>query len=148
MPSPDIDHCQDFADKFNRPVVVTFSIEPSGERFHITTYGKSTKLCKLAAAFGQEISKRIADGTIAAPSVEPGELPSETRWVRQGSGVVMDGSGTRSTVPMTADGVYLIGDGPFKLWYLLNGEPEEGVFRKDAECFHACYSTREAATHF
>ncbi len=82
-PSPDVAALREFAAKFNRPIVVTLSIEPDGQRFHVTTFGKTQKLCKLAASFGEQIAKRIGDGTIVAPSTEPGEVPAASVWERK-----------------------------------------------------------------
>lgn len=68
---PDIEHLKDFAKKFNRVVVVTFSIDPKATDIHITTYGANRKLCRLAGAFGSRIGEAIQSGAIAAPEVEP-----------------------------------------------------------------------------
>lgn len=81
-PDPEVAALRDYAAKFDRPVVVAFSIHPSGDQFQMVTYGKTKLLCKLAASFGDEISKRIADGTIAAPQVEPGEVPVVQTWTK------------------------------------------------------------------
>lgn len=81
-PSPEIAALRDFSEKFDRPVVVAFSLTPDGNRFHVTTYGKTKQLCKLAGSFGDEIAKRIADGTIQAPSVEPENIDASQTWQR------------------------------------------------------------------
>lgn len=81
-PSPDVAHLRDFAAKFDRPVVVAFALHASGDKFQITTYGKTKALCKLAASFGDEIAKRIGDGTIAAPQIEPENVVGNQTWTR------------------------------------------------------------------
>lgn len=81
---PDIEHLKDFSKKFNRPVVVTLSIYPDGENFHMTTYGATRKLCKLAGALGDEIAQAIHAGAIHAPQLEPktmGLMSSVKQWV-------------------------------------------------------------------
>lgn len=80
--SPDIKALQDFAEEFDRSVVVAFSLEPDGDTFHITTYGKTKSLCKLAASLGDEISKGIADGAIRAPIIEPDHIDTTQVWKR------------------------------------------------------------------
>lgn len=84
-PTPEIAALRDFAAKFNRPIVVMFSLAPDGNRFHIETYGKTKQLCKLAGAFGDEIAKRVGDGTIAAPELEPGNVAESQVWERVAS---------------------------------------------------------------
>lgn len=82
-PSPEVAALRDYAAKFDRPVVVAFSIERGGDRFHITTYGETKQLCRLAAAFGDRICDAVASGRIAAPDVDPGPLPVASTWRRE-----------------------------------------------------------------
>ncbi len=81
-PSPDIKALQDFSEKFNRSIVVAFSLEPDGDQFHITTYGKTKSLRKLAGSLGDEIAKKIANGTIRAPIIEPEQTETLQVWKR------------------------------------------------------------------
>jgi hypothetical protein len=74
-PSPEVAALRDFADRFGRKIVVTFSIDSDGTGFHMTTYGKTSKLCKLAGHFGDKIAEAVLAGTIAPPEVEPFEVP-------------------------------------------------------------------------
>ena len=73
---PEIAAARDYGDTFDRPVVVVFSVLSDGNRFNVTTYGKSKKLCKLAAAFGDQIAQAVSRGDIAPTEVEP---PGEPR---------------------------------------------------------------------
>ena len=68
---PDVAALRDFADKFDRPVVVAFALHPKGEGYTITTYGQTRKLCKVAADFGKKVGEAVQAGRIEAPSVEP-----------------------------------------------------------------------------
>ena len=75
---------RDYGEKFNRPVVVAFSIEADGSRFRTVTYGASIELCKLAASFGDKIAAAIEDGSIAPPEVErTKKIPICQTWVRE-----------------------------------------------------------------
>ena len=58
-------------------MVVMFAIHPDGERFTVTTYGATKKLCRLAAAYGDRIADGILSGRIVAPQTEPLDLPEE-----------------------------------------------------------------------
>jgi len=81
---PEVAAMREYGSKFDRPVVVAFSIKPDGNGFKIVTYGASNKLCKLAASFGDKIAAAIEDGTIAAPEVEPTkQIPICQTWVRE-----------------------------------------------------------------
>ena len=56
----------------NCPMVVVFAIEAGGERFAVTTYGATKKLCKLAATYGDLIADGILHGKIVeAVQAEP-----------------------------------------------------------------------------
>jgi hypothetical protein len=91
-PSPDIAALRDFSKRFDKPVVVAFSINADRESFTITTYGRDKKLCKLAGAFGARIAEAIKDGTIAAPEVEPFDVPAPSvTWRRDNGKDVSDG---------------------------------------------------------
>ncbi len=82
-PDPEIAALRDYAAKFDRPVVVAFSIEAGGERFRVTTFGKTKSLCRLAAGFGDAIAEAVRDGKIHAPPVDPGDIPTSSTWVRE-----------------------------------------------------------------
>lgn len=82
-PSPEIAPLRDYAERFDRPVVVVFAIERGGERFRVSTYGESKKLCKLAGAFGDQIAEAVRDGIIAPPEVEPLSVPAGSVWKRE-----------------------------------------------------------------
>lgn len=56
------------------PLVVIFAIEADVTRFTVTTWGKTRKLCQLAAGFGDDISKGIYNGTVE-PRATPAGLP-------------------------------------------------------------------------
>lgn len=80
----DIKSLKSFSKKFNRPIVVTFSIDADREGFHITTYGKNKILCKLAGSFGDQIAEAINSGSITPPETEPFDVPSgSTLWVKK-----------------------------------------------------------------
>lgn len=86
-PEPDVAALRDFAQRFGRPVVVTLSLDPSGHSFHVTTYGKTRKLCKLAGSFGDQIVEAIQNGTIEPPDVEPFNVPpASVKWTREPAG--------------------------------------------------------------
>lgn len=83
-PSPEIAPLRDYSKQFDRPVVVVFAIERGGERFHISTYGETKRLCKLAGSFGDAIAQAVADGTIAAPEIDPpNPVPVASAWRRE-----------------------------------------------------------------
>ncbi len=86
-PPPDVAALRAFAKKFDRPVVVTFSIARGRERFHVTTSGETKALCKLAGAFGDEIVRAVNEGQIAPPATEPFlDPPGSTTWVKKDEG--------------------------------------------------------------
>lgn len=84
-PTPEIASLRDFGEKFDRPVVVTFSLDPDGEHFHVTTYGKTRKLCKLAGSFGAQIAEAVRNGTISPPQVEPCRTDVASTWTKSHS---------------------------------------------------------------
>lgn len=82
-PSPEVAPLRDYAKQFDRPIVVAFSIDRNGDQFHIATFGETKKLCKLAGSFGDSIATAVANGTIAAPELEPsGDVRSTSTWTR------------------------------------------------------------------
>ena len=86
-PTPEVAALRDFGAKFDRPVVVTFALHPNGDEFSIISYGKTRKLCKLAASFGKQIADAINAGHIAPPPAEPsGEPEHHATWVRKDGG--------------------------------------------------------------
>ena len=59
------------------PMVLVFGIEEGGERFTVTTYGATKKLCKLAASYAEQFADAVMKGSVFAPEFEPVELPEE-----------------------------------------------------------------------
>lgn len=51
--------------------VVVFGVREDGNQFHVTTYGMTKKLCKLAGAIGDQIADAILDGRVHPPETEP-----------------------------------------------------------------------------
>lgn len=90
-PSPEIAPLRDYSKQFDRPIVVVFSLERSGERFHVSTYGQNKKLCKVAGAFGHEMSKLIASGVLAPPLTEPDNQPAGYVWKLEKATPMEDG---------------------------------------------------------
>lgn len=82
-PEPSIAALREFARKFDRPVVVTFSIDRDGERFYIDTFGETKSLCRLAGSFGDKIASAVASGQIAAPEIGPVPTPAASVWRRE-----------------------------------------------------------------
>ena len=66
---------QEISERRACPVVVIFAIEPGAERFTVTTYGATKKLCRHAASMGKQIAEKVLDGTVAPEAIEPMELP-------------------------------------------------------------------------
>ena len=60
------------------PMVVVFAIEHSGDRFTVTTWGKTRELCQLAAGFGEDISKAVYGGTLVPRQTPDGLTPEPT----------------------------------------------------------------------
>ena len=58
------------------PIIVIFAIEELGNRFTVTTYGRTKKLCKLAASFGEQFSTAVLNGTVEPPQTEPSNCPT------------------------------------------------------------------------
>lgn len=81
-PHPEVAALREYSKAFDRPVVVAFSLYPDGNRFNVTTFGKSKKLCRLAAAFGEEIARLVREGTLLPPQQDPGPTPIASSWVR------------------------------------------------------------------
>jgi hypothetical protein len=63
------------------PVVIIFGIDAIGDRFTVTTYGRSRKLCRHAADLGKKFSASVLNGTVTPAPAEPMQLPNApTRW--------------------------------------------------------------------
>lgn len=58
---------QRLSETYKCQVVVVFAIEEGGDRFTVTTYGATKKLCKLAAGYGDQIAQKVMDATIVKP---------------------------------------------------------------------------------
>ena len=67
--------------KHDLPVVVVFAIHGEGEGFSTTTWGRTKKLCRLAASYGQQLSEAILSGEVIPPQAEPFELPDSPEIV-------------------------------------------------------------------
>jgi hypothetical protein len=63
------------SEKYDAPVVITFTILDNGDTFNVMTYGASKALCRHAASLGKQISEAILNGKIAPAKEEPLELP-------------------------------------------------------------------------
>jgi hypothetical protein len=51
--------------------VIIFGVREDGERFHVTTYGMTKKLCKLAGIIGDQFADAVLNGRVAPPEQEP-----------------------------------------------------------------------------
>lgn len=63
------------ARNYKCPMVVIYGIDRAGERFSVTTYGETQKLCRAAADVGRKISEGVLGGAIAPAREEPTDLP-------------------------------------------------------------------------
>lgn len=61
--------------QYNCPVVLVFAIEETGDRFTITTYGKTKGLCRHAASLGEQFASAVFSQQVAPTEVEPKHLP-------------------------------------------------------------------------
>jgi hypothetical protein len=59
------------------PVVVIFGIEANGNRFTVTSYGMTRKLCKLGASLADQIAEAVMSGRILPPEEEPADVGGE-----------------------------------------------------------------------
>lgn len=62
---------QSISDAHDQAMVVIFGVAQQGNRFCLTTYGKTKKLCKLAGSFADQIADLIHAGAIVPPATEP-----------------------------------------------------------------------------
>lgn len=70
------------SEKYKAPLVVVFSIHPDRENFTMTTYGETKKLCKLAAAYGEQFAAAVWQAAVEIQK-EPAHLPEEpAMWTR------------------------------------------------------------------
>mgnify|MGYP001563289097 CR=1 FL=1 len=65
------------SEQYNCPVIVIYAIEDTGDRFTVTTYGKSKALCRHAADLGRKLAKAILNGEIIPAEKEPTDVPNE-----------------------------------------------------------------------
>lgn len=64
--------------KYDCPVIVVFALHPPGDnRFTVTTYGQTKKLCRLAAEYGERIARGIELGEIQPSATEPDGGPEQ-----------------------------------------------------------------------
>jgi hypothetical protein len=66
-----IDDAKRIAVERRCPIVVVFGVDANGKSFNVTTYGMSSKLCKLAKSFGDQFAEAIFSGEVSAPQTEP-----------------------------------------------------------------------------
>lgn len=71
--------------KYDSAIVLIFAIDGSGDRFHLTTYGRTKKLCRHAASLSDQIANGILGGRIAPALEEPTHLPDEPMQFESGS---------------------------------------------------------------
>lgn len=65
----------------NCPIVVVFAIEPSRERFTVTTYGATKALCRVAADYGSQFAEAVMGARVSPSAEEPTHLPDDpTIW--------------------------------------------------------------------
>lgn len=64
------------SDKHNCPIIVIYAIEDNGDRFTVTTYGKTKALCQHAADLGRKLAKAILDGEVVPATTEPLDVPN------------------------------------------------------------------------
>lgn len=69
--------------KRNCLMVLLFAIEEDAERFTITTWGKTKKLCTLAGSYGEKIRNGIMSGKIAPPLRAPIDIDDPIYLVGQ-----------------------------------------------------------------
>ena len=63
-PEPEIKALRDFANKFDRAVLICISIHNDGESISMESYGKNKPLCDVAKSFGNNIFDAIQNGEI------------------------------------------------------------------------------------
>jgi hypothetical protein len=51
--------------------VIVFGVREHGDRFHVTTYGMTKKLCKVAGAIGDQFAEAVLKGNVVPPDTEP-----------------------------------------------------------------------------
>jgi hypothetical protein len=72
-----ISEAKKIAEKYGNACVVIFGLDDDAMKFNVTTYGKTKKLCRHAASFGEQISNKIFNQEIAPETEEPKHLPEE-----------------------------------------------------------------------
>jgi len=77
-----IKDAENISDKRKCPVVIIFGLEETGNRFTVTTYGKTKKLCRYAGDLGKKIADKILNGEINPSQIEPIDLPDKpAEWI-------------------------------------------------------------------
>jgi hypothetical protein len=51
--------------------VIVFGVREDGQRFHVTTYGKTKTLCKVAGSICDQMADAVLNGKVAPPPKEP-----------------------------------------------------------------------------
>lgn len=66
-----ISDAADICKKRGCAYVIIFGLRTDGERFHVTTYGMTKKLCKLAGNIGDQFADAVLQGRVVPPQEEP-----------------------------------------------------------------------------
>lgn len=66
-----ISDVRSIGEKRNCLGVILYAIEPKGETFTVTTWGKNRPLCKHMADIGKRLADCIFDGTVEPAATEP-----------------------------------------------------------------------------
>ena len=66
-----ISDAADICKKRGCAYVIVFGVKADGERFNVTTYGVTKKLCKLAGNIGDQFAQAVLDGKVHPPEHEP-----------------------------------------------------------------------------
>jgi len=69
----DVSSAKRISNESGSPCIVIFAIDPDGDKFTITTYGKTRSLCRHAASLGKQFADAILNQDVVP--VETDELP-------------------------------------------------------------------------
>lgn len=64
------------SEQYQCPAVIIFAVHDGGERFTVTTYGATRKLCRYAGDLGGKIARAILGGDISPAPAEPMGVPN------------------------------------------------------------------------
>ena len=65
------------SDQYDCPMIVIYAIHDNGQRFTVTTYGKTKAMCRYAADLGRKFAKAILDREVEPAETEPLDVPNE-----------------------------------------------------------------------